>query len=484
MSVIEKFAEVDVLCIGDVVVDNFIDGEVKRISSESPVPVLLASHSRLYPGGAANAARNIAALGGRCILIGVTGDDERGRLLAADLEAGGIRTSFVVSRSRPTTEKNRFMAQGQQMLRVDWENSTPIAPEEGKALLAKAAALISGCAVMVLSDYGNGVLTDEVIRGAVALARERGIPVVVDPRSRNLARYRGATVVKPNTKEIEAATGIETTTNEGAAAAAARAMELAECDAILLTRAEKGMTLVRRDSPPVHIPSRAREVFDVAGAGDTVIAALALTLGGGGDLEEAARIANAAAGIVVGRSGTATVSQSDLLEELTGAGAMGVGSLAAKILDWDQLEARVKVWRRDGLCVGFTNGCFDLLHLGHIRLMQFARANCDRLIVGVNGDASVTRLKGAERPLNPVEDRAEVLAALGTVDAVTVFGEDTPYQLIERIQPDLLVKGADYTVEQMIGSDIVLKRGGKALRFDLVPGRSSTGLTQKLKKTT
>jgi D-beta-D-heptose 7-phosphate kinase / D-beta-D-heptose 1-phosphate adenosyltransferase len=483
MSIVENFAKVQVLCIGDVMLDRFTDGVIRRISPESPVPVFSAGASKTYPGGAANVARNIAALGGRCTLIGIVGEDDAGRMLGEDLQAGGnIVAILVPSNDRRTTEKTRFVAQGQHVLRVDRETALPLPAAAEQALLAALAQHIGGQQVVVLSDYAKGVLGDDVIRRAIAMARERHVPVIVDPKSHDLTRYKGATVITPNAREIEAATGIAAPDDAGAVAAAEAGLRLTAAEAMLITRAEQGMTLVRRAGGPVHVRSVAREVFDVVGAGDTVSAALALALGAGAELEAAARIANAAAGISVGRRGTSTVSAGELLEELSGAEKNEPGAHLAKLLDWPAAALRVQAWRTAGCRIVFTNGCFDVLHLGHIRLLDFARAQGDKLIIGLNSDASVRRLKGAGRPLNLEADRAEILAALDVVDAVVLFGEDTPQRLIEQIAPDVLVKGGDYAIDQIVGAAFVESRGGKVLRFELVPGKSSTGIIAKLRE--
>jgi D-beta-D-heptose 7-phosphate kinase/D-beta-D-heptose 1-phosphate adenosyltransferase len=329
--------------------------------------------------------------------------------------------------------------------------------------------------VLVLSDYAKGVLTDAVIAKTIALARAKNVKIVVDPKSPDLSRYRGASIMTPNVREIAAATGIDPSNDDLAAQAARQAAMQAGVDAVLLTRAEKGMTLAQGDKAIAHIRSDVREVYDVAGAGDTVVATLALMLGAGADAESAARVSNVAAGIAVSRRGTSTISQSDLLEGL----ARRAEHSAVNILNPSELKHRVETWKRDGLVVGFTNGCFDILHVGHIRLMEFARANCDRLIVATNSDASVRRLKGEGRPINSEADRAEVLAALNTVDAVTVFDQDTPKALIDVLVPDVLVKGADYEIGEIVGADTVTKNGGKVLRFALVDGKSSSNVLEK-----
>lgn len=477
MRIIEKFSDVKVLCLGDVMVDHFIHGAIERISPESPVPVLRTGASQTYPGGAANVARNIAALGGRCTLISVVGADDAARTLRADIRAiSGIRAEFVEDTQRCTIEKKRFVAQNQQVLRVDTEDTAPISDSDAEKVLAILAVAMGEHDILVLSDYAKGVLTDAVISKAIKLARDRGLKIVVDPKSPALSRYHGASVITPNSREIAAATGIDpSSSDEAAERAAAQAVTQAGVEAVVLTRAEKGMMLARSGEPALQIKSDVREVFDVAGAGDTVIATLALMLGAGGDLESAARVSNIAAGIAVGRRGTSVVSQSDLLEALT----RRAEHSAVSILSRSELSRRVDTWKRDGLTVGFTNGCFDILHVGHIRLMEFARANCDRLIVATNSDASVRRLKGEGRPINSQADRAEVLAALTTVDAVIVFDQDTPKALIDSLVPDVLIKGADYEIGEIVGADTVTKHGGKVLRFTLVEGKSSSKVLER-----
>ena len=305
------------------------------------------------------------------------------------------------------------------------------------------------------------------------------MPVVVDPKSAQLARYNGATIVTPNAKEAGLATGIDIRTNEDAARAASDVLTATNIGSVLLTRSEQGMTLVVRDGDIAHIPASAREVFDVVGAGDTVVAVLALCMASGMALADAAQTANAAAGIVVGKHGTATVTRSELIGELAGIGRSDASPSERKILSLLQASTLRRQWERDGLTVGFTNGCFDILHVGHLGILEHAKSQVDRLIVGINADASVARLKGPARPINREDDRARLLGGFGFVDAVVVFAEDTPYALIEELQPDVLVKGADYAVEDIVGYDIVQKRGGRVVTFGLVPGRSTTGIIAK-----
>lgn len=466
------------LCIGDVMLDRFISGSVKRISPESPVPVLSVQRSTTVPGGAANVARNIASLGGQCTLLSVVGEDDVADELTRAIEAvQGLKAELLRQPGRPTSEKIRFVAQGQHMLRTDTESSEAISRELEESLLSAVEALLPGHDVLVLSDYAKGVLTDRVVAGAIRLAKSRGLPTVVDPKSAQMARYAGATVVTPNAKEVLDATGIDPTENNELAIQAGRHLiEIASLENVLVTRAHRGMTLVPAKSEATHIAASAREVFDVVGAGDTVVATLALSLGVGHAMEVAAMLANAAAGIVVGKRGTATVSQTELRDALQQEAHGGLKQLHDKIVTLAEAKALVESWRRDGYKVGFTNGCFDILHIGHLSILNFARAHSGRLIVGVNSDASVKRLKGATRPVNAEDDRALLLAGMAAVDAVVLFDEDTPLNAIEGLQPDVLIKGADYTVDRIVGADVVLSRGGKVLTCELVPGRSTSNV--------
>jgi D-beta-D-heptose 7-phosphate kinase / D-beta-D-heptose 1-phosphate adenosyltransferase len=483
MSLPNQFSRVAVLCVGDVMLDRFVGGTVRRISPESPVPVLSMADAKVLAGGAANVARNIAALGGRCTLIGVVGTDTAASDLAAALrDPVGITPRLVSIAGRPTTEKTRFVAHGQHMLRADREVTAPIDAATEAALLAMVEAELATHQVLVLSDYAKGVLTDRLVSEAIRLADRAGVSVVVDPKSPDATRYRSARVITPNLQELRQASGIDPDGNHQTVAAATRVRDISGIGAILVTRADKGMTLVDGDAPALHIPARARQVADVVGAGDTVVATLALAIGAGGSLGEAATLANAAAGIVVGKQGTATVSRAELTSEIEAAYGRGVVPSSVKVYDWAAARDAVAGWRRDGLKVGFTNGCFDLLHVGHLALLEFSRMHCDRLIVGVNADASVRRLKGPERPINTERDRARMLASLAVVDAVVVFDEDTPFELISALEPDVLVKGADYQLSQIVGADLVMGRGGEVLRFELVPDRSTSAIIAKARQ--
>jgi D-beta-D-heptose 7-phosphate kinase/D-beta-D-heptose 1-phosphate adenosyltransferase len=478
MTLTEQFSSVRVLCIGDVMLDRFVSGQVKRISPESPVPVLSISGSQSYPGGAANVARNVASLGGTCTLISVIGRDAVGRELQEAITAiPGLHCEFHFSAQRPTSEKTRFVAHGQHMLRTDAETVEEIDAVTESAVVRLIERLAAGHDVMVLSDYAKGLLTDKVIRAAVRAAEALGIAVAVDPKSARLVRYAGATVITPNSKEVLEATGIDPTDDDGLAEiAGASIVEKSGVKSVLLTRGARGMTLVRPPADALHIQASAREVFDVVGAGDTALATLALALGARFELPEAARLANLAAGIVVGKRGTATVTQTELADELARVQGGSLRALHDKIMTLPEAVKLAQTWRKNGLKVGFTNGCFDILHVGHLAILHFAQQHSGKLIVAVNSDASVRRLKAVGRPINPEQDRSMVLAALSAVDAVVIFDEDTPLSLIEQINPDVLVKGGDYTIETIVGSAHVLSYGGKVLTCPLVPGKSTSNV--------
>lgn len=485
MLKIKKIHEVRVLCVGDIMLDRYLYSNVSRISPEGPVPVARVVHTENIAGGVANVARNIASLGAQVTVCGVIGDDAAGKDLESSLAGDNrVKSSFIVTNQRPTTEKVRFVSQGQQLLRADQEDASPLSGELEDRLLAMLQEEISQCNALVLSDYAKGVLTQKVLEKAIQLAHQRQIPVIVDPKSSDLSRYTKASVITPNAKEIFEATGIKVTSDQEAEAAGLKALQTSQADALLITRAEQGMSLIQKGQKAVHIRSVAREVFDVVGAGDTVVATLAVFLGTGRSLEEASRFANLAAGVVVGKSGTATVSTYELVEAIKQQEMAHdpQNSIKNKITTKEEIKQLCAQWKAQGLKVGFTNGCFDLLHVGHVSLLTFARAQCDKLVVGVNSDASVKRLKGENRPVNNEQDRSYVLAALQSIDAVVIFEEDTPLGMIETLNPDVLIKGADYSIEQIVGAQHVLAHGGEVRTFELVPGKSSTKMIEKAKQ--
>ncbi|CCE08981.1 putative bifunctional protein RfaE (Involved in ADP-L-glycero-D-manno-heptose synthesis); kinase (N-terminal); sugar nucleotide transferase (C-terminal) [Bradyrhizobium sp. STM 3843] len=474
-----------VLCVGDLMLDEFVYGEVSRISPEAPAPVIAVQRSEINIGGAGNVARNIAALGARCIFVGLVGDDAAGQQLRAELaREAGIESVLVTDPARPTTRKVRFVSEhySTHMLRADWERAAPAAAEVEQKLIDTILPLINRADIVLLSDYAKGVLTARVIRHAIDAARKAGKRVVVDPKSANFAIYRGATLLTPNRKEFAEATRSRADTEQEIAVAAQDAIRLADSEAILVTQSERGMTLVPREGAPVHVPAYPVKVRDVSGAGDTVVAVLAATLAAGADWEDALRMASAAAAVAVSKQGTASVTAAELRHKI-----LPPAYLAAeeKIVRGDgDLAARVADWREQGLRVGFTNGCFDILHPGHVKVLTAARAACDRLVVGLNSDASVKRLKGENRPVQDERARAEVLAALEAVDIVAIFGEDTPIRLIELVKPSVLVKGGDYTREQVVGYEIVEAAGGQVILIDILKGFSTTALVDRARGNT
>jgi len=477
-AILPALTQARVLCVGDLMLDRFVYGAVERISPEAPIPVLKVDHEAAMLGGAGNVVRNIAALGAQSGFVSVIGVDAAGTQIERLL--GGmesVEASLVPVRGRDTTIKIRYIAAGQQLLRADYENNAALPAEAHQAVIARATALLENCHVLALSDYGKGVLGDGIAAALIEAGRQRGCTVIVDPKGSDYGRYRGAHVITPNARELALASGLPTGNDEQIVAAARKLMDDCSIEAVLATRSGEGMSLVARDGRGVHIRAQAREVFDVAGAGDTVVAVLAAARAAGADLESAARLANVAAGIVVGKLGTAVASPEELQAAINGQAA---AAPSAKLMPWDQAAARARRWRDQGLSVGFTNGCFDLLHPGHVSLLRQARAGCDRLIVGLNSDASVRRLKGESRPVQNEAARAAVLASLADVDALVIFPQDTPEELIGALRPQLLVKGADYTEDEVVGAALVKSWGGRVMLADLAPGHSTSNTIQTL----
>ena len=470
-----------VLCVGDLMLDDFVYGEVTRISPEAPTPVLAVARNEVEIGGAGNVARNIAALGAHCLFVGLIGKDEAGRTLTdafAKLK-GSVVPHLVVEAGRHTTRKVRFVSEhhSTHLMRADWETAQPASVASEAAVIAQAEAALPQAGAVVLSDYAKGVLTPRVIRAIIDMARRLGKPVVVDPKSHDFSIYRGATLITPNRQELGAAVHRPVTTEAEIGKAAAELARIVGSEAVLVTRSEEGMTLHVDGHAPLHVPAYPVKVRDVSGAGDTVAAVMAVLLAMKAPFESAMRAANAAAAVVVGKRGTSTVSLAELRHRI-----LPAASLAPEdkiVFDWSMLDERLNEWRRHGLRIGFTNGCFDLLHRGHVKLLAEARAACDRLVVGLNSDASVRRLKGKGRPINPAEGRAEVLAALEAVDLVVVFEDDTPLELIKRVRPAVLVKGADWRHEDVVGCDLVEAAGGTVMLVDLVPGHSTTAMVER-----
>ena len=477
-SIIDWLVEADVLVVGDVLLDRFVEGRVTRISREAPVPVLKFGAARALMGGACNVAANVLATGGAVTLVGLTGDDQPARELAA-LFRGFPRLTprLVADATRPTTVKTRYLSGWQQLLCIDSEDSSPAAPAIRDQLVAAAIAAMGATNVVVLSDYARGALDDVAIRSLIAAARKAGKPVVVDPHRADAAVFAGASLITPNVEEMQAFSGIRADTDEAAIAACRRLLDIAAIDAVLLTRGAAGMTLVTRDGKALHVPAETHRVFDVTGAGDTVVATIAAALAAGATLADAVRLANTAAGIVVAKPGTATALPQELRQALGAGKGDGVTTRA-------EAADHVALWRSLGLKIGFTNGVFDLLHRGHLHSLEQAKRRVDRLVVGVNSDASVKRLKGPGRPIQDEAARAAVLAALRSVDLVVVFGEDTPEELIRALKPDVLFKGADYAGGEIPGGEFIRATGGKVEFLPLLEGYSTTGTVAKVRQGT
>ena len=475
-----KLNNVTVLCIGDVMLDQYVYGDVERVSPEGPIPVLNVSRRAHAVGGAGNVACNIAALGAVAHLVAVVGDDSSGSQVR-ELLAGvrGTDSQLLVDPVRSTTVKTRFIAASQQLLRADDESVGDLAKGQLEGIVDSATSVLgaSNPGAVILSDYGKGVLADDVIRQLIAVSQAANVPVIVDPKGVEYTKYSGADVLTPNRKELSDATRMATGSSDEIVASAQKLIEICGARHVLVTRGGEGMSLVSAEGAPVHLSALAREIFDVSGAGDTVVAVLATGLAAGMTVAEAAQLANVAAGLVVAKVGTAVVRNAELADAVD-----SVESDSKNIVDEKQLAERVAQWRSRGLSIGFTNGCFDLVHPGHISLLEQAEAQCDRLIVGLNSDASVARLKGAGRPVQNASARGRVLASVAAVDAVVVFDDDTPVELIRQIRPDVLVKGADYALDEVVGGDIVQSYGGRVVLADLVDGFSTTETITRLSR--
>jgi D-beta-D-heptose 7-phosphate kinase / D-beta-D-heptose 1-phosphate adenosyltransferase len=472
--------EQTVLCIGDLMLDNFVYGEVSRVSPEAPAPVIAVTREEKVIGGAGNVARNIASLGARCIFVGVRGDDEAGTLLNAAFAEfkDRIEPHLVVDRTRPTTRKIRFVSEhySTHLLRADWEVAKPVDVAVASKLIEAVKKALPRVGAVVLSDYAKGTLTPSVIRTVIDAARALGKPVIVDPKALDYEVYRGATVITPNRRELGDTTRRPTSTMDEVASAAAELAGDVGSQVVLVTLSEDGLVLHVEGAQAVHIPANPVKIRDVSGAGDTVVATLAVMRAAGADFELAARAANAAASVVVGKRGTASVSPAELRARLLPAAVLAAEKI---IFDWALLDERTADWRANDLRIGFTNGCFDILHPGHVQVLTKAREACDRLVVGLNSDASVARLKGEGRPIQNAHARADVLAALEAVDLVVVFEQDTPLELLRRIRPKVLVKGSDYRPEDVVGRELVEAYGGQVVLVDLLPGHSTSAIVRK-----
>jgi D-beta-D-heptose 7-phosphate kinase/D-beta-D-heptose 1-phosphate adenosyltransferase len=461
-----------VLVVGDVMLDTFVYGEVSRISPEAPIPVLSVTRTEKMPGGAANVAVNVAALRASVVLMGVTGADTEGAMLAQLLRqfSSTIIADFLVDPERPTTAKTRYIGKSQQMLRADNESVQHASSKIEDEAISRLVGHLDTCDAVIVSDYSKGFLTDRILRELMSRANKLGKPVIVDPKRAQFDAYKGASYIKPNVSELSRASGIDAVTDASATIAAETVIR-ATGAAILLTRSEKGMALFRDNSEAFFIRTAPSEIFDVSGAGDTACAAFAVGIAAGLTAQDAAVVANTAAGLSVTKLGTAFVAASELQA------ALSDNILVERVSRIASLEHAVAVrnnWKSRGLKVGFTNGCFDILHSGHVSLLNAAASACDRLIVAINSDESVRRLKGPGRPAQDESSRLQVMASLAAVDLVTVFDEDTPLRLIEALAPDYLIKGADYKENEVVGADIVKAAGGSVLLVDLVSDVSTT----------
>jgi D-beta-D-heptose 7-phosphate kinase/D-beta-D-heptose 1-phosphate adenosyltransferase len=468
-----------IIVVGDLMLDRYIWGQVERISPEAPVPVLNLEHESSTAGGAANVARNLAALGVNVSLAGVTGEDDGRTNLLATLARDGIHTDAVITApDRPTTVKTRVIGNRQQMIRIDHERSAPLTSDAEAQLLAAVSGQFASATALVLSDYAKGVLTGDLCSALIGLSREYAIPVIVDPKGRDFSRYRGATLITPNRGELASATGALSHDSEAPFKEAAILRQRLDLQAVALTLGEQGIALIGVEETH-QIAAVAREVFDVSGAGDTVAATLAAGLAADLGLLDAVHLANLAAGVVVGKVGTAAITAAELLAAIQDETAL---QQAAKICDLDTARERVRSWQARGEVVVFTNGCFDLLHVGHVTSLEQARGNGHRLVIGLNTDRSVRELKGPSRPMISQDDRARLLAALASVDTIVLFDEQTPLDLIRALRPDVLAKGADYTEEQVVGAREVKSWGGRVVLIPLVAGHSTTALLDRLQQ--
>jgi D-beta-D-heptose 7-phosphate kinase / D-beta-D-heptose 1-phosphate adenosyltransferase len=470
------FAEIKVLVVGDLMLDRYILGDVDRISPEAPVPVLRHVQRYETPGGAANVAMNLAGLGCQTLLAGFWGNDAEQKELAGFLEKAKIDTTGVVSTALPTISKTRIVGRQQQLLRLDIESREKPNEADCGRLMESAEQLAAKVHAVVLSDYAKGALSPELCERVIRAARRAGVPVLADPKSPDFSKYSGATTVCPNLGELAMATGVPANETDALLAAGEALRREHDLRFLTVTMSEKGIRVLG-DAGGYHSPTRAREVFDVSGAGDTVIATMAAALAAGLKVETAVELANLAAGIVVGKVGTVPIAHHELIAALTPSSGFSAGE---KILDRERMATRVAEWRAAGQSIVFTNGCFDLLHVGHVTLLEDCHKFGSKLVLGLNSDASVSRLKGPSRPIVGERERSRVMAALAAVDAVVLFDEDTPLELIREIMPDVLVKGGDYSVETVVGHEDVIAAGGRVEIVPTVEGFSTTSIVRKL----
>jgi len=480
IDIIKKFSGLNVLVLGDLMLDCYVTGEVERISPEAPVPVLKVREEFQSPGGAANVALNLKALGAKTALIGVTGKDTQGEKLREEIELSGMSSSAVIRDSGvKTTVKTRLMASNQQIARVDYEAQAPISSKAESALIGKIDKAVAGNKpdAIIISDYAKGALTNKVLSHVIKLARKFSILTVVDPKGEDFTKYRGADVITPNRSETEAVSGIIITDERSLRMAASAIMKLSGARCALITRGRNGITYCAKGKRAATVKSIAKDVYDVTGAGDTVVSAFTLAYAASGALGESVRIANAAAGVTVGCLGASQVEAGDLIEHF-----VNPGGTESKIQSPETLAKKLAAHRSRGDKVVFTNGCFDLFHTGHLKLLTEAGSLGDVLVVAINSDSSVKKLKGRGRPFVSETERAKLLTALDCVSYLTVFGEETPLDLIKKLRPDILVKGSDYEAGNVVGGKFVESLGGSVEIIPLVKGISTTSLAGKIKK--
>lgn len=469
---IPRFDQARVLVVGDVMLDRYWHGGTSRISPEAPVAVVKVDHIEDSPGGAGNVALNVAALGAAGSLVGVVGSDDAGKDLESRLKAAGVFCDFQKSVEKPTVTKLRVISRHQQLIRLDFEEI--FEAEDVQQIPEKSESLLARNDVMILSDYGKGALRE--VSELIALARKAKVPVLVDPKGNDFSIYRGATLLKPNLHEFEAIVGVCRNEDELIEKGHILLKEL-DLEALLITQGEHGMSLIRNGEPELHFPARAREVFDVTGAGDTVISVLASSLSAGCSLPESVALANIAAGLAVAKLGTVAISGPELRREVQRDGGSDRGVMTSQ-----QLLLAIADARAHGERIVFTNGCFDIIHAGHVGYLQDAKQQGDRLIVALNDDKSVARLKGAGRPINPIERRMAVVAGLESVDWVVSFSDDTPEALLQEVRPELLIKGGDYGIDEVVGADFVHSYGGEVKVLSFLDDCSTSGIVEKIQE--
>ena len=474
---IELLSKAKVLCVGDIILDKFVYGDVERISPEAPIPVFNIKTNKLMLGGAGNVASNLSGLGAKTRFITVVGNDLAGSDVKELITATpNMNSTLIAEKERRTSIKTRYIAGGQQMMRADDETITLIKKQTKQRILRLIDSALNYYNVLVIADYAKGVLTPEMIKQLIKLAKKAKIPVIVDPQGNNYSHYKGVDIVTPNRKELSLATGMPANSDKQIRLAANKLISDHNIKSILATRSGDGMTLINSNSFNTY-KAEAQEIFDVSGAGDTVVATISASLSAGIDLKQAVQLANISAGIVVAKTGTAVAYANDILEALI---KRKLQNEEIKVLSIKSAVERTKFWRSQKFKIGFTNGCFDLLHPGHIATINAAKAACDKLIVGLNNNASVRRLKGNERPVQSEEIRAQILSSLMNVDAVVVFSEDTPVKILENLKPDVFIKGGDYKIATLPEANTVKAYGGKIILTNLLKGHSTTATISKL----